>query len=482
MIREFLVMSKEIFAILIDDSDAIRVGVVDGNRSRVVPIVTDPQFDTPVDLPLNSNDEHHDAKSVTNNSHRQTLNSLGWSGQPVFLLLPSHHFLAARLNVSNIPKRNRRPNAFAFQMEAWLPLPAEELQFDFLSNGDEVLGVAIESKVIRDYITAFATEGVPIATILPRSLIALHALSQSPNATTADWLVLRTEKRTDLLRLSNGLPANWRTIPYSNQRMVDITINSASLHTGRELTNVHGGMNGGRKDVADANDLADSVECVECIDELSLNTLFANRQSQKAPWISFDPSRLPGGDRYATIRKPMIAMLSAACILLATLVGIMQVRTNAYQSLSTGHRQQQETIYRQHNPRGSLPSNVKLRLESEHRALAGQRNTSGLPNHDSASAFDQFHSIFARLPSNLRYRILEIKLDDGRIYLDGEARTHADADAIASSLRASNGFEIEAPRTQRLKNGKGIGFTITGKSPPTRHHVAPKLASQGAAE
>jgi hypothetical protein len=47
----------------------------------------------------------------------------------------------------------------------------------------------------------------------------------------------------------------------------------------------------------------------------------------------------------------------------------------------------------------------------------------------------------------------------GRLYLDGEARDHSDAEVIAQRLRAE-GFDVSSPKTQRVDDRR-ISMRIT---------------------
>jgi hypothetical protein len=73
--------------------------------------------------------------------------------------------------------------------------------------------------------------------------------------------------------------------------------------------------------------------------------------------------------------------------------------------------------------------------------------------------------MLAALPSDRRFRLLEIRIEDGRLYLDGEVREHSDAEALSQLLR-SQGIDVPAPRTQRLDDRR-VSLRITGTLAPT---------------
>ena len=79
--------------------------------------------------------------------------------------------------------------------------------------------------------------------------------------------------------------------------------------------------------------------------------------------------------------------------------------------------------------------------------------------------------LLTRLPADVRYRVLEIRLDQGRFTLEGQVNSHGDADAIAAGLREGGkgrAFSVELPRTEQPADaageaGKAVSFTIDGE-------------------
>ncbi len=67
-------------------------------------------------------------------------------------------------------------------------------------------------------------------------------------------------------------------------------------------------------------------------------------------------------------------------------------------------------------------------------------------------------NVLQHLPSELRFRLPEIRIEQNRLTLGGEVRSNADADQIAAALR-SHGFTVDPPRTQRLAD-KGFGVRL----------------------
>jgi len=144
------------------------------------------------------------------------------------------------------------------------------------------------------------------------------------------------------------------------------------------------------------------------------------------------------------------------------LSAILLFRSWQYEQIAQSEQDEQLAIFRQALPGQVAPASVISRLASEERKLRGLAGDStDLPQQQSALAV--LCEALGRLPTNLRFRILEMRFGQQQLYLEGEAQSHGDADAIAVALRKFQGFDIEAPKTEQLAD-KGIAFTLVGTS------------------
>jgi hypothetical protein len=75
----------------------------------------------------------------------------------------------------------------------------------------------------------------------------------------------------------------------------------------------------------------------------------------------------------------------------------------------------------------------------------------------------------AGIPPGMRVRILEIRIGPESIFIEGQARTHSDAETISRGLSGA-GFAVEPPHTESLATG-GVAFTLAGK--PVAAGIAP---------
>jgi hypothetical protein len=60
--------------------------------------------------------------------------------------------------------------------------------------------------------------------------------------------------------------------------------------------------------------------------------------------------------------------------------------------------------------------------------------------------------------------LLEVRIENGQLYLVGQVRGHGDADRIAEGLRAA-GLEVASPNSHRLEK-EGVEFRISARLVP----------------
>jgi hypothetical protein len=120
---------------------------------------------------------------------------------------------------------------------------------------------------------------------------------------------------------------------------------------------------------------------------------------------------------------------------------------------------QEAQVFQEIFPNRAVPIVIRSRLESELTQLRGVRgDTKDLPH--IPLALPLVAELLEAMPADRRFRLEEIRVEDGQLYLDGEVREHSDAEAIAELLR-TRGFKLPSPHTHRLDQ-KRVSFRITG--------------------
>jgi hypothetical protein len=163
----------------------------------------------------------------------------------------------------------------------------------------------------------------------------------------------------------------------------------------------------------------------------------------------------------------------AAFVLLASVAAGTLWRAARYERLAARYEAEQQDVFRRALPGQPVPADVRSRLASEARqAGRGGAFGSGASGGDGLLTL---RDLMTFLPTDVRFRVHEVRLDGDTFTLEGEVNTHGDAEAVAAALRRRAGFEVEPPRTEQ-RPGRGVGFTINGGVASTRNTAAAEPA------
>jgi hypothetical protein len=188
------------------------------------------------------------------------------------------------------------------------------------------------------------------------------------------------------------------------------------------------------------------------------------------PWIDLRRDALAVRDPFRQVRTPLTLAAAAIVLCLISLCGAMLWRANRYDAMADRLADQQQAAFRAAFPTGLVPPDVRSRLEAEERRLRGISGDDSAPPPGDAGLVT-LRDLITHLPADrdVRYRVLEVRLDQNRFTLEGQATAHGDADSIVASLKRGGGFVVEPPRTEQLvsaddkgSGNKGVAFTITG--------------------
>jgi hypothetical protein len=376
------------------------------------------------------------------------------------LVLEGQRFLTATF--SHPGGRARQRQALMYLFEEYIPSAAEELVCDFIIFKHEALGIACEFVQLKPLVDAFSEQGITLHRILPKPILALQQLVRSQAITDAELVFWNDEDLIHAFVLVNGRPLVWQSVPceidavareYQILRQtwprierclfVNLAIDTfEALRSGQIV-----GENVSSSSMLELAPLA-MVRLVEGKDE-SLVEL------NRPPLTSID------GAQPLRSRAEGLITLSFG-VLLTCLTLCFWIRAAQYDRNANALQRQQESIFVELFPSQQLPQGIRMRLESEYRKLAGVTGQlQGMPR--IASALGTLHQALTSLPTDLRFRVLEIRVEPDSVYMEGEVRQHADADQIATRLRSA-GFDVTPPHTERLAE-QGVAYTINGRLP-----------------
>ncbi len=363
----------------------------------------------------------------------------------VILGIPSSWCLCGTVDVSDLPPRQRR-NAMLFALEDKLPVTAESVVADFVVAGKTALGIAAEVQRLRELIDACEQCGIYIDAICPTALLALQHLFKKESIQDTP-IVWRDAEGLNLFEFdSGGWLAHWRWLK-------SICASSGQEH---ELSD---------SETQWLNQQFVDPNTPKVIRDNLIETATLTAKEIQAghvePLINFRRDALDVTDRLRRLRGYLLSALTAAAILLLTITGTCWWRAQQYQQAELQYQSALTSLYHENFGDQPLPTSVKRRFGTRLRELKGLRGDQIDDNHEleTTSALWLLHDILERLPSDMRICILDITIEQDHITLIGQARTHGDADRIASALRKGNRFDVEPPDTRKLSGG-GVTFTL----------------------
>ena len=401
------------------------------------------------------------------------------------LAIPSAWCLCARVSTSSLERGGRR-RALAFRMEEHLPLSAEQCVGDYVELADgEALGVCADLAMLQRLVDALERHDQRVAHIMPTVLLAAARVADDHPGCGAVLLDTADSRHSgvrqlDLVELRDGRPSDWH---WFGNDVEAIEEHLATRFSGDDART--GTVLWVRSKGTSARDLAaESVRLVavsgfspvEAAAKEAAHVLAGDAQA----WVDLRRDALAPADALDAYRGQIGLLAGALTLLLLAVIGVTQWRAHAYSALTDRTQQQLAEVFREALPEQRVPplGMIKRRMQSEHRQLAGLGGQAP-GSEDPAqlrcpSALGYLAAILSHMPDDVHVRIVDLTISPDRIRLDGQTRTHADAERISVALRDSGRFEVEPPKTQALRE-RGVNFVFTARplhAEPTRSEGA----------
>jgi type II secretory pathway component PulL len=367
---------------------------------------------------------------------------------------------------ASIPAAGTRPGdrqALAYVLEERIPWPAEEFVADYVMSADgrDWLAVAVRDRPWRTWIDELETAGLRVVSVTPATMLAAAA------ALDLKWRgeeaqLWQVGDVAEGVFLRDGRPRGWICLPARG-----IEIGRWLRRTGSVDAPPRVSLRGLSGEARDRADWGPAVQATEgetgWIDDVRRGAQAILARGQ-APWFELRREGLAPRDPWRDLRRPVGLAASgvAACLLLGSLG--YWIESRRYEGETTAAEAQQVAAFRRAFPEQPPPRGIVSRLQSEHarsRAITGQGSAVLAP----VSAVALLHQALDGLPTGVRLRLLEIRVESGRIQLTGEVRSHGDGERIAESLRG-RGFEVDPPETRQLPS-TGVSIHLTARLPAT---------------
>jgi hypothetical protein len=414
------------------------------------------------------------------------LKSKGYRGEGIVLAIPSSMCLCASARIDGLPAKHRR-RAMVYRLEEKLPIAAEEVVADFIpasATESETLGVCSRRASLAPIVEALEESGLAITAICPASLLALQSLQTrgslgSPESADAVIWPDESGDQLELFVLRGGRLHGWYVFPNRPKDLLlylGMALPPQSPDEAASKSLAALGVDAGVLTLLSARPDLRIREIEASTPSVAAATLAGSILDGKLiPWIDLRRDALAVRDSLRQVRTPLTCAAAAVVLCMLCLCGAMLWRANRYESMANRFADEQQAAFRQAFPTGAAPADVRSRLEAEERRLRGLSGDDSAPPPAEAGLVT-LRDLITHLPGDrdVRYRVLEVRLDQGRFALEGQATAHGDADSIAAALKRGGAFVVEPPRTEQLMSaagsddkasgggGKGVAFTITG--------------------
>jgi hypothetical protein len=327
-----------------------------------------------------------------------------------------------------------------------------------------VLGLAVETARVRAILDSVERTGVRVGSICSTALLALAA-SRRPGAAAPDYAVLLADDATDVIRLSGGVPVRWYTVsaePADWFRCLEVDLLTHPHDAAKPRVECIGAPGGKPAVPHDFKDGALSFERASD-DPLVALAARAARQAlrgQNPAWVDFHQGGLDVAGVWNRPGGPLWVAMAAGLILVAVLASTFIIRGRKYADIADIYVAHQTAEYRKVFPTGDLPGNLTSRLKSEASRLAALSGAGEKPP-EQLSALDSLKQVVASLPPTLRLRLTEMRIGPAELIIDGEVRSHTDAQSLSQALKRA-AFEMEPPHTVNLGTDD-VSFSLTGR-------------------
>lgn len=394
---------------------------------------------------------------------REQLRQDGWRGQPVGLGVPAEMVLSARIDTTGLRRRHRE-EALLYRLEEHLPVDAEQMSAWFTSaRSSTAAALAVASDRIQPVLAALADESIEVAHLTTASLLKAWSLCrQRLDGNRLDFAVFAEDGV--LIRYEEGEPRAFypllsRASDIGQAMRAELLSWPAHRPTARAIW---------------LGDLGDETrEAIEADGDVEIETVATQEQpallaaavtalnrSRPAGWVEWRKGPLAVANPWRRLR----GLLSSAAVLWILLPVVLASgllwRAQSYARQADAIAEQQRTVFSRLYPNQPAPVDISGRLESELRLREGvTAGNESLPQEPEA--LETLRQVVASLPPSVRLRITKVRLGPRDILLEGETRSHSDAEFIATRLR-QKGLAVESPRTENLVGG-GVQFVLVGQ-------------------
>ncbi len=392
------------------------------------------------------------------------LQELDPAGREVAIAVPADWCLCASIERDG-PSRAIRRMPMLYQLEEHLPLTAEEMVADYIPAERMAFAVALRVSLIQPLVEAIEQLGWVIGLISPTALLAAQSEPFATALHGCDLLAIGNGRQMELMRFTQRTVTEWISLPADPE--------DAAMAIGLELLSRPGSLRMCCTGVPDA-----VVERLQTFERLNVQLIVTPSMAESAvqavqsfadgtasPWIQLRCDALGEADRLRPARRAIRTAMVATMIFILCISAALVWRTLGYQRMAEQFQAKQAEVFREVFQNRIDPDGIDIpsRLASEERRLrllTGQ--STDAPTQPSAMVL--LRQVLARISPDTQCQVNELRLGEGKLYVEASAPSHASGAAFAAALSADRTFAIDSPRSEQIGEGKGVAIVVTGSS------------------
>jgi hypothetical protein len=385
---------------------------------------------------------------------QEALLAAGWRSEPILLGLSAASCLAATVDVP-APAMLRKPQSMRYHLEAWIPWSAEEFVADYVAHKTAAFMVALRIADLKPLLVGLEERDASPIAVLPTALLGLERHLANEDLPSNYLLLWRHDGETEFFTVRDGRPLAWRhAVGAASEDLLQLCA-AGALQEGESTPYYVLGLSS-----CQSGALADAG--ITVINQPDLDWIAAIRET--ATLIAAGDAESPinlrrdelAGQRPTNAVAPQLCRLKvAAALAFLAVCTALWIYGDQYKESAGAARQRLTGVYEATFPAEPVPERIVSTMRKAQTLLQGTRG----PVKELAvgpSSDLVLEKTIASLPTDLRYRVPEIRIEAASVHIAGEVRSNADADRIAAALRLG-GFDVDAPRLQRLAEE---GFSV----------------------
>ena len=388
----------------------------------------------------------------------EALRELGHRDEDILLALPSRQCLCATITETGTRRLNQ--TALQFKLEEQLPVAIEDLTVGFIRQDSKSIGIGVLTHQVSSLIQSLEQQGVSISTICPAALLAAQQLIDD----AIDAAILQFEDQIDIVYFEKGQISSWANLP-AQANAVARHLRFLKSGAQQPLKIVTAGI------AASFRSQLESPGLVEWLGEANGDAFEITARSAdqilrgrvSAP-LDLQHGKLATQDPLRRIRTPLRAAAAAAILLSICLIGSLLWRAHRYNALADIAAQREIISFQQTFPKETPPPSITTRLQSEDKRLNGlSKAGTTLSPSATQSVLPLLCDTLSALPRDLRFRIVEMRFEPQRLYVEGQTLDPIGADRVATALRNKLSLKVDPPHTEQPA-GEDVTFTISAEN------------------